>query len=98
MGLFWSSGSDWQNSCRAIKRGSGFLSTPCPYLEPTLKYQVSEGQHKERAELPWDDLAALECLPKILLDVIMRDVVADLFHHCHLPSQHLLIGEPVQGW
>ena len=46
--------------------------------------------------LPRDDLAALEGLPEELLDILVRDVVAELFLHVHLPTKDLLVGEAVQ--
>ena len=45
--------------------------------------------------LPRDDLAALEGLPEELLDILVRDVVAELFLHVHLPAKDLLVGEAV---
>lgn len=47
--------------------------------------------------LPWYDLATLESLPEVFLDIIMSDSVPNLLLHSHLPSQHLLVGKAEEG-
>ena len=44
---------------------------------------------------PRDDLAALQRAPEELLDVLMRDVVADLLLHVELPAEYFLVCQAV---
>ena len=41
--------------------------------------------------LPGHDLAALESPPEELLNVFVRNIVADFLTHVELPSQHFLV-------
>ena len=45
---------------------------------------------------PRDDLSALQCLPKVLLDLVVSNVGTELLLHVHLPSQDFLVGESVK--
>lgn len=48
------------------------------------------------SDVPRDDLATLQGLPKELFDVFVRDVGTDLFLHVHLPAEDFLIGQTVE--
>ena len=76
-----------------MKRGSGFLSTPCPYLHRIVQQETRHiNQHRYS---PRDNLAALQRPPEVLLDVVVRDVVTEFLLHAHLPSQDFLVCETV---
>ena len=53
---------------------------------------------RRRMGLPWHNLAALQRLPEVRLDIFMRDLVpaAELLLHGKLPAKDLLIRQTVK--
>ena len=49
-----------------------------------------------RVAVTWDDLAAFESTPDVLLDGFIRGVLAQLRLHLRQPDQHFLVRETVQ--
>lgn len=90
--LFEHAGSDFESLVHQLDDGGVFqLRTT---LAEFLKGNKSGiGVPKNTMAISWDDLTTFECLPEILFDVIVCDVIAEFLLHGELPSEDLLVGE-----
>ena len=56
----------------------------------------SHGTHAEYiVGSPRDNLATLQRPPEEVLDVVMGDVIPKFLLHVHLPTEDLLVGQPI---